>query len=200
MRTNTIVLENGKSGRVPYLSKTKSGISVTNHSALRYEAVRNPGRMNTYQMHAMLSLNDSNVLQEYHSILIPKAVEYSAGILDYFFRATIDVTGSFDEETDLYTFHVVNTSSQDFGRGQFFLIAEDTNNVRTIVQTNIVTTVPTNINQDITYPGPAPQRDQVHGGLSRYGGRGRERERFGSGGYEYLHRRRLAVQTGHHLQ
>jgi hypothetical protein len=48
VRTNTIALRNDLSGIVPYLSKTKSGISVKNHSALRYEAVRNPGKMNTF--------------------------------------------------------------------------------------------------------------------------------------------------------
>jgi hypothetical protein len=138
VRTNTIVLENGKSGRAPYLSKIKSGIYVTNHSALRYEAVRNPGRMNTYQMHAMLSLNDSNVLQEYHSILLPKAVEYSAGILDYFFRGTMEVTVSWGgTNAPNFTNTVQNTSGQDFHGGTFFLLKE-TNDVRIpVLQTNL---------------------------------------------------------------
>jgi hypothetical protein len=84
-------------------------------------------------------------------------VEYSAGILDYFFRATIYVAGSFDAGTAQYTFKVTNTSDQDFDNGALFLVAEDTNSVRTVVQTNTVSTMPNNTSMDITYPGPAPQ-------------------------------------------
>jgi len=127
VRTNTIALLSGISGQHPYLSKTKLGIFVTNHSALHYEAVRNPGKLNTYQMHVMLTLNDSNVLQEYHSILIPKAIEYSAGILDYFFRGTIGVSVSGT------TITIRNLSGQGFKGGTFFLFKDATNGNRSYV-------------------------------------------------------------------
>jgi hypothetical protein len=135
VKINTITLPNGKSGKHPYLSKTKSGIKVNYHSALNYEAVRNPGKLNTYQMHVMLTLNDPNVQQEYHEKLIPKAIEYSTGILDYFFRGTMDfwVTGDDTEST----ITLRNTSSQDFHDGAFFVFIE-TNGVRALVQTNLL--------------------------------------------------------------
>ena len=138
VRTNTITLRDGKSGILPYISKTKSGIYVTNHSALHYEAVKNPGKVANPQMHVMLTLNDSNVLQEYHSILIPKAIECSAGILDYFFRGTMsaNVIG-YNTNTMQYTNLIVNTSGQDFYGGSFSIYQDDTNGLRALIaQTN----------------------------------------------------------------
>ena len=158
VKINTITLPNNKSGYRSYLSKIKSGIIVTNHSALNYEAIRNPGKLNTYQMHVMLTLNDPNVQQEYHEKLIPKAVEYSAGILDYFFRGTFTVTLSWSTNLQIYTNTVLNISRQDFSGGAFFLFQDDTNGIRTFVlQTNLSDPLPNYGTMDIISPGPVPQ-------------------------------------------
>lgn len=160
----TVFLPNGDLVHRIYLDKNGDGISFNNHSVLSYlgvaYALRSPAaRLSTSPLiqRVSVSINDNNVLQAYHDRLIPKAVEYSAGILDYFFRGTMDVSASLDANTN-YTFGVTNTSSQDFGPGSFFLLEEDTNSIRTIVQTNALNrTLPSGSGMDITFPGPVPQ-------------------------------------------
>ncbi|HEU6449380.1 MAG TPA: DUF642 domain-containing protein [Verrucomicrobiae bacterium] len=130
---DSVTLANGKSGDVVYLSKTNGGINVTHHSALHYFAVLHTPRINAPSMKVQLTINDPNVLQEYHSILIPKAIEYSTGILDYFFRGTmsIQISGISSDNPEQATNVIINTSSQPFSGGTFHLFYDDTNGVRT---------------------------------------------------------------------
>jgi hypothetical protein len=89
---DTRTLENLVEGEEVYIEKDGAGIHMQHHSVLKYLGVRHPPRMARPEMRAMLTINDPNVLQEYHQYLIPRAVEYSAGLLDYFFRLQLDVT------------------------------------------------------------------------------------------------------------
>ena len=130
--TNTIILPNDAKGSRIYIKKLASGIIVTNHSALNYLAVKNTPKLGNSAMQVTLTLNDSNVLQEYHSILIPKAIEYSAGLLDYFFRGTMDVGLNLDTNVGPYTVTNLNTSGQDFYGGAFYLFGE-INGIRTLI-------------------------------------------------------------------
>jgi len=72
------------------------------------------------EMRAMLTIHDDKVLQEYHQYLIPRAVEYSTGLLDYFFRGTLDVS-VMDLGDGTCQMTIKNTSSQDFKGGAFHL-------------------------------------------------------------------------------
>ena len=130
--TNTIILPNDAKGSRIYIKKLASGIIVTNHSALNYLAVKNTPKLGNSAMQVTLTLNDSNVLQEYHSILIPKAIEYSAGLLDYFFRGTMDVGLNLDTNVGPYTVTNLNTSGQDFYGGAFYLFGE-TDGIRNLI-------------------------------------------------------------------
>jgi hypothetical protein len=122
-----ITLANGKQGYRPYLKKTGAGIEIEHHSALHYIAVRHSPKISTPRMWAAVTINDTNVLQEYHANFIPKAIEYSAGILDYFFRGTLGVGFSTDGTNNLI---ITNTSSQDFANGTFHLFYDDTSGNR----------------------------------------------------------------------
>ena len=108
------------------------------------------------EMRAILTVNDTNVLQEYHTDLIPKAIEYSAGILDYFFRGTISVSAiGYDSELTQYTNLIVNTSSQSFGSGIFYLYQDDDSANRTLLaHTNWSGILPANGSLLITFPAP----------------------------------------------
>jgi hypothetical protein len=169
LRTNFIP-DGGLVKRI-YLDKAGDGITLTNHSALNYLGVAyalrgSPPRLaklvpNLNQV--SVSIHDNNVLQAYHERLVPKAAEYSAGILDYFFRGTMDVTiPGYDTNSSTFTNIVWNTSGQDFHGGTFFVFADATNGTRTqIWQTNLsdVTTDPNGIfTNDTTFelmcPGP----------------------------------------------
>jgi hypothetical protein len=134
-----IELRNHKEGNRLRIRKTGAGINVTNHSALNYLAVKNTPRLGNSQMQVTLTLHDDKVLQEYHDILIPKAVEYSAGILDYFFRGTMDVCiPGYDTNSPTFTNVVLNLSGQDFHGGVFYVFADAANGTRTqILKTNL---------------------------------------------------------------
>jgi hypothetical protein len=70
-------------------------------------------------------------------------VEYSAGILDYFFRGTMEVTVPWDTNSPVFTNTVLNNSGQDFHGGTFFLFADATNDTRTeIWHTNLTDLLP----------------------------------------------------------
>ncbi len=147
-----VTLRNHKSGDRVYISKTGAGVHVTHHSALTYLGVQNPPRLANSQMRIGLTIDDTNVLHDYHDLLIPKAVEYSAGLLDYFFRGTFTVTLS--SSTNLT---VLNTSGQDFTGGAFFLFQEDTNGIRTPLQSYPVTGIlPGGSISNLIYSGSIP--------------------------------------------
>ena len=123
-------LKNGTPIKRVYLQKTGDGIQFRHHSVLGYldvSAMTSPTSVSVQRQIFTPSIDDSNVLQDYHSILIPKAVEYSAGVLDYFFRGALSafVSGT--------NFYVQNVSGQDFYGGMFYVF-EETNAVRTLLQ------------------------------------------------------------------
>jgi len=135
-----VFLNNGHLARRIYLKKERDGIVVNNHCVLGYLGVALAARGPTPRLSAAaqiqrvsVSLDDTNVLQEYHEKLIPKAIEYSAGILDYFFRGTFAFGVSGDDSQSSIT--IKNTSSQDFYDGAFYVLI-DADGVRTLVQSN----------------------------------------------------------------
>ncbi len=68
--------------------KNAQGAQVVNHSASHFLPAigrNNPGAG------PVLTIDDPEVKKNYHDILIPKAVQYSAGLLDYFFRGRMEV-------------------------------------------------------------------------------------------------------------
>ena len=148
------LLHNGYQGKGIYLRKTGDGITFAHHSRFTYEGVKRP----TKSFPKATTIDDDNVLSDYHNLLIPKAVEYSAGILDYFFRGTFTVTLSWSTNLQIYTNTVLNISRQDFSGGAFFLFQDDTNGIRTFVlQTNLSDPLPNYGTMDIISPGPVPQ-------------------------------------------
>src|SRR5207244_8146119 len=74
-------LENGALAKSIYLAKTGDGITYNHIARVNYLGVKVPGLTGA----PYCTIDDENVLKDYHDKLIPKAVEYSAGLLDYFF-------------------------------------------------------------------------------------------------------------------
>lgn len=132
-----------------YLDKIADGITFTNHSVVSYLGIALAQRgavprlsVSVPIQNVSVSINDSNVLQAYHNILLPKAVEYSAGLLDYFFRGQIEVGAHVDSGE--YTVNVFNFSSQPFSGGSFYLYKEDSSsgNRSLVQQTDLVGILP----------------------------------------------------------
>jgi len=121
---DTISLENHTNGQRVYIAKTGAGVLVPHHSALTYFGVRHSPKVGGPSMGIGLTINDPNVLSNYHSIFIPKAVKYSAGLLDYYFRGTMSVTVS-NVSWEKYHLIIENTSGQDFQGGRFRLFYDN---------------------------------------------------------------------------
>jgi hypothetical protein len=119
------------------VAKTGQGRQVTHHAAVNYLVAANPDVGLPAGVYSA-TVNDPDVLKDYHDILIPEAIKYSAGLLDYFFRGTMDVTVFWGgTNAPNFTNTVQNTSGQDFHGGAFYLLLE-TNQVRSIsLQTNL---------------------------------------------------------------
>jgi hypothetical protein len=164
-----VLFPNGHIAHRIYLDKKVDGITVSNHSVVSYMGFstiwRNLRPFTPKVQAVAVSINDDNVLQAYHNVLLPKAVEYSTGILDYFFRGTMSVNViGYDTNLLQYTNLIVNTSGQDFKGGSFFIYQDDTNGVRTFVaQTNLNMnttlqncTLANGAGMTMTFPGSMP--------------------------------------------
>lgn len=116
----TLTLRNGQQIQAIYLNKTGAGVQFPDHSRFDYFGAKFPH-------FGMVTINDDNVLASYHNVLIPKAVKYSAGLLDYFFRGQLGVkiTPNNSGSNPTYQLTITNTSGQDFKGGTFHLFYDD---------------------------------------------------------------------------
>ena len=107
-----------------YLDKTGAGVTFNDHSVLTYFGAhfspfsRLPGLAGI-----STSIRDPEVLSNYHNVFIPKAVKYSAGLLDYFFRGTMDASVvGYDADSMRYTNLIMNTCGTNLGSGTFSIL------------------------------------------------------------------------------
>jgi len=153
-------LANGEIVQPIFIDKKDDGITFPKHSVVSYLTAAmvkrglSPRAAASAIPQVSVSIKNDDVLQTYQSILLPKAVEYSTGILDYFFRGTMDVTVSWGgTNAPNFTNTVLNTSGQDFHGGSFFLLQE-TNGIRTqLMQTNLIGTLTNRSSLDFLCPG-----------------------------------------------
>jgi hypothetical protein len=111
-----------------FLDKIGDGVAFKNHSVLSYLALNK--RKKTYPY--AISINADNVLGAYHTNLIPKAIEYSAGILDYFFRGQLGVLPYLTPSGAIFL-EVTNISGQRLSSGTFTVYADAADGTRTSV-------------------------------------------------------------------
>jgi hypothetical protein len=147
-----------KTGQGVYLTKTGDGITGNYIARVNYLGIKIPNLIGV----PYCSIDDSNVLHDYHNAFIPKAVKYSAGLLDYFFRGTMDVGDvKYDSDTGQSTCTAINTSGQDFRAGSLF-IYDDDNGVRTLLsQTPLEGTWANHTSMTLTFPSPASTNDNL---------------------------------------
>lgn len=120
-----------------YLSKTGDGETVDRFVNVSYlyrnviETSPSPPSLGVQGLGFKL---DDCVHTDYATKLLPRAIGYSAGLLNYFFRGTLalDVRPN-GEEVTRNVFTITNTSTEPMG-GTFTLYAEDTQGVRREVQ------------------------------------------------------------------
>jgi len=130
----TTFLRDGSSKVRIFLQKIRAGINVQRHSVLTYLGTQFPRKSGPVARVA-ISINDSSILDEYHSRLIPKAIEYSDGILNYFVRGLLYVYADWDNSVGnggrcRLTIRNYN-SGQDFSGGTFTLYYDTSDGTRT---------------------------------------------------------------------
>ncbi len=76
---------------------------------------------------------DDNTYQAYAEQLVPMAVSYSAGLLNYFFRGKLDIEVRWIEAQQQYQITVTNRSGADLGAGQWSLYQDDGSDNRSSV-------------------------------------------------------------------
>ena len=131
-----VTLENNVTGKAIYLKKTGDGITYDHIARVNYLGAKIHGLKGT----PYCTIDDPNVLKDYHVAFIPKAVKYSAGLLDYYFRGTLSIDCG-DSTSGQIGITIGNTSGQDFSGGQFHLFWDDANGVRSeIASPNFSTT------------------------------------------------------------
>lgn len=133
-------------GNRVYLRKVADGIKGgIRHSVLPYlttmrlDDQQSPQSLTQPLKEGRPRINDPNVLNDYHSVLLPKAIEYSAGILDYFFRGRLDVCMTVGGSGP-NSLTIVNRSGQGFQGGSFRLFWDDANGVRAEIAAPAFTT------------------------------------------------------------
>lgn len=122
----TFTNEDGTAGKGIYLAKTGDGIHYQHIARVNYLGAKIPGLTGV----RYCTIADPLVEKDYHDNFIPKAVEYSAGLLDYFFRGTLGLRVT-NNDDGTYGLYIINTSSQDFSGGSFHLFYDNMNGVRT---------------------------------------------------------------------
>lgn len=80
------------SGRRYIVAKTQQGRQVTHHAAVTYIMADAAGLSTPSEVKA--TIDDPDVLMDYHNQLIPEAIKYSTGLVDYFFRSDLRWTAS----------------------------------------------------------------------------------------------------------
>jgi hypothetical protein len=99
---------------------------------------------------------DPEVLKEYHDILIPEAIKYCAGVIDYFFRGRIEVVEVVWTGTQ-YSITIRNESGQELATGGKFTVwKDDASGDRTQVgsQVALSTALANGATRQFDFPGP----------------------------------------------
>ena len=131
--THNVTLPNGTVEKRLTFAKTSDGISMENHCTLTYFGFEAAKRLGSYTTLG-LSINDDLVLQNYHEVMLPKAIAYSAGCLDYFFRGKLGVLVWRKPGEHVFKLAVSNTSGGPLVGGKFELYWDDAAGNRTKIK------------------------------------------------------------------
>ncbi|MFO1511520.1 MAG: hypothetical protein U1F83_01170 [Verrucomicrobiota bacterium] len=153
---DTYTLKNGNEAKGIYIKKNGDGITGIYLSRINYLGAK---KFSGLSAKAFCTIDDPNVLYDYHSILIPKAIDYSAGLLDYYFRGKLEVV-SVDWDGTQYVITIRNQSGQPLATGgKFFVLKDDASgNNRTYVTAQAGVSLPQDLADGNTwqfnFPGP----------------------------------------------
>jgi hypothetical protein len=170
-----VVFDDGTTANRLFVDKVANGIHLRNHSAVCYHADKDRSRPPSSTLYVATTIQDTNVLWSYHTNLVRKAIEYSAGIIDYFFRGALEV--SLDTVPgDHHRLHIVNRSGQTLKGGNFILFVEDaytsvrTLHPMTVTWDNTLSTLADGVGIDATFDSPRNKFVLVYKGTIGWNG------------------------------
>ncbi|MCI5207548.1 MAG: hypothetical protein D3910_01865, partial [Candidatus Electrothrix sp. ATG2] len=147
----------GKVDKVLHVEKNREGEDITNFLGIRYLArvhrdLTDPDFQVTSVDWKRDFLLDDQCYLDYATKLIPRAVGYSASLLDYFFRGKLDFTFNGSEIT------VFNSSEEIMQNGKFELYSDTEEGVRSPVLSEPVTVefLPPGASQTFSVDGGIP--------------------------------------------
>jgi len=150
-----------------YLDKNGAGVQFNDHSVMTYFGAYFSTRFAAPGIESVsTTIRDEGVLSNYHNVFIPKAVKYSAGLIDYYFRgamsaAIVNVNSNAPQQ---FSVLFENTSSQDFSGGNLYIFQEDSGGDRTLfAQTNLTGFLPGGLlasknSTTLVFPGLPPAK------------------------------------------
>lgn len=127
--TMEVTAEDGVQDRTIYVTKNTGGYKVAAYSFLGQRVARRivADGIAPFSYVSEWEYNlDDEVYKDYIQKLIPRAVGYSAALLDYFFRGQIDMTAESGQ-------YVIKNESDEAMSGTFRLYYDDTTGIRQLV-------------------------------------------------------------------
>jgi hypothetical protein len=127
-----VTAEDGQVDRTLYIRKERDGERIEHFLKPSYVATFTDelGRPTEFRLRFQL---DDKVYEDYVRLLLPRAVGYSIGLLEYFFRGSLDFTvGPVAGSSNQLVLSVTNSSLEEM-RGSFTLYADNLQDVRTPV-------------------------------------------------------------------
>ena len=113
-----------------FLAKERAGVHTNKHAVLNYSTIV-ARKMGINK--ASVTINAPSVIAELHRLTLPRAISYSSGLIDYFFRGTIEARSS-ATSAGVVEVVIVNRSGMAMSGGAFTLYFDNASGLRTPIQ------------------------------------------------------------------
>ncbi len=152
-----LTAEDGISDQVVYVKKERDGERIDHFLKTTYAGIRSSELLgNTEPASEILQLDD-RVYEDYARLLWPRAVGYSIGLLDYFFRGKLDLALSQDpDDGSIIHLEGKNDSSEKLDGGTLELYADDSQGNRNPLMPLESTIISAEPGQEISVPYRLP--------------------------------------------
>jgi len=134
-----------------YLKKTGDGETIQHLAAGRWFYKYLP----VEYKHLGLKLDD-NVYKDYASLLLPRAVGYSASLLNYFFRGQMNM----DKDPNNSSLYVIKNESDEYMSGTFTLYYDDATDNRRYLTSWNKTINPNSTSDSVTFTEPTDAKER----------------------------------------
>jgi hypothetical protein len=167
----TVIAEDGVADVGFWIAKTGDGETYSHFAKPTYLTNKVTDRVDNGYLYSRTFYQDDECHKDYAQLLIPRAVGYSAGLLNYFFRGQVSLVPTGDA-MDQYV--IINSSTEQLS-GTFSLYYDDASGNRILVKKwdNMIISAATQTGQEtipgesslVTFPTPttpAPKEKNIY--------------------------------------